>query len=100
MLPKFQTYKLRIWAIMLKNFSISRPNTALLELGASWYPPHGEEDTDGRAYQSGGVAGTEGVFGQFRGALSAPGGPNCPGALYDRVAHGTAQQELRHDRSG
>src|SRR5687768_12165015 len=29
MLPKFQTYKLRIWAIMLKNFSISRPKGRL-----------------------------------------------------------------------
>jgi hypothetical protein len=27
--PKFRTYKIRIWAIMLKNFHISRPNGSL-----------------------------------------------------------------------
>jgi len=29
MLPKFSTYKIRIWAIMLKHFRISRPNGGL-----------------------------------------------------------------------
>jgi hypothetical protein len=27
--PKFQTYQIRIWAMMLKNFQISRPNGTL-----------------------------------------------------------------------
>jgi hypothetical protein len=30
MLPEFSTYKIRIWAIMLKNFHIGRPNGSLL----------------------------------------------------------------------
>jgi hypothetical protein len=29
MMPKFSTYKIRVWAIMLKNFHISRPNGRL-----------------------------------------------------------------------
>jgi hypothetical protein len=75
-------------------------STVLLELEALWSPPPGEEETDGRACQSGGVAGTAGVFGQLRGALSTTGGRGGPGALDDRAAHGMAPQARRHERAG
>jgi hypothetical protein len=76
------------------------PSTALLELIVLWYPRFGEEDTDGCACQSGGVAGAAGVFGLFPGAFPTTGGPRRPGAVYDGAAHGASQQELRYDRPG
>jgi hypothetical protein len=71
-----------------------RPSTALLELSALWYPPRREEESAGRACQSGGGPGAAEVIGQLRGALATTEGPGCPGALDDRVAHGVAPQAL------
>src|SRR5438445_1831107 len=64
------------------------------------YPLIKKEDTHGYTRQSSLVARVGRVFDHLPGALPSPGGRGRLGALLDRAAHRTAQQELRYYGGG
>src|SRR5438445_8683818 len=76
------------------------PSTTLLVLTCLRYPLIKKEDTHEYTRQSSLVARAGRVFGHLPGALPSPGVQGRLGALPDRAAHRTAQQELRHHGGG
>src|SRR5947208_7174470 len=76
------------------------PITTLLVWICMRYPLIKKEDTHGYTRQSSLVARAGRVFGHLPGALPSPGRQGRLGALSDRAAHRTAQQELRHHGGG
>src|SRR5437773_7964118 len=75
-------------------------STTLLVWICMRYPLIKKEDTHGYTRQSSLVARAGRVFGHLPGALPSPGRQGRLGALSDRAAHRTAQQELRHHGGG
>src|SRR5437773_10565516 len=75
-------------------------NTTLLVLTCMRYPLIKKEDAHGYTRQSSLVARAGRVFDDLPGALPSPGGRGRLGALLDRAAHRTAQQELRYYGGG
>src|SRR2546429_8429100 len=75
-------------------------STTLLVLTCMRYPLIKKEDAHGYTRQSSLVARAGRVFDDLPGALPSPGGRGRLGALLDRAAHRTAQQELRYYGGG
>src|SRR2546430_17707044 len=74
--------------------------TTLLVWTCMRYPLIKKEDAHGYTRQSSLVARAGRVFDDLPGALPSPGGRGRLGALLDRAAHRTAQQELRYYGGG